>query len=357
MKKILSFIIFLSFSFSYSQKSICELGKEIVIPFVEIYSRNGYLIGVTDKDGVISQNLEEKINASNTHVVTFSHHFFENKEVPIRDFFKFKLFFLKRTVIELDEVIVKKQKNIKYLKLKGYFRSVQMNENKPHYFNDGIVNYYISLKTGKIKTKVVYNRTFEDKHVKQLSTSYHFSIVGVPLFNDLFIKKNLLKKYTLIKESEKTENIALDNKTKGYLNTNEDNFELQLSINSKEDSKKMKLFGMESELDVYNISAIYDKSAKSAFDLKNILFFKEIRSYNLRKNKKENFSKIDSTHEFLLLEKEYVEKIDVSGFDNNYSFISPSKYDHTFWKEIDNKLFQPYPNSLNKAILEMIEIK
>ena len=111
--------MFLSFSFSYSQKSICELGKEIVIPFVEIYSSNGYLIGVTDKDGVISQNLEEKINASNTHVVTFSHHFFENKEVPIRDFFKFKLFFLKRTVIELDEVIVTKQKNIKYLLIKN----------------------------------------------------------------------------------------------------------------------------------------------------------------------------------------------------------------------------------------------
>ena len=232
-----------------------------------------------------------------------------------------------------------------------------MNENKPHYFNDGIISYYVSLKTGKIKTKVIYNRTFEDKDIKQLSKSFHFSIVGVPLFNDLLIKKNLVKKYTLINKSDKDEIIAFDSETKGYLNTNRDNIELQLSINSKENSKKMGLFGMESELEVYNISAIYDKSSKREFDLKNILYSKEIRSYNVRKNKKQDFYRIDATHEFVVLEKEYIEKIDISSFDNNYSFITPSKYSVPFWKEIDNKILQPYPNPLINAILGMTEIK
>ena len=119
----------------------------------------------------------------------------------------------------------------------------------------------------------------------------------------------------------------------------------------------MKLLGMESELDLYNISAIYDSNDKIDFDLTNLIFFKEIRGYNLRKNKKQNFSRIDATHEFFLLEKEYVEKIEDRDFDNNYSFISPSRYDYPFWIKIDNKLFQPYPNSLYNAIQQMTEIK
>jgi hypothetical protein len=355
--KLLILILPFFVSYSYSQKSIYELGKEIPIPFVEIYSETGDLIGVTDKNGVISENLEEKINLSDTHFITFNHPFFENKEIATIDYFKLKVLFLKPIAIELDEVVVAKKENLQYLKLKGYFRSVQMNENKPHYFNDGIVNYYISLRTGKIKTKVLYNRSFEDKKLKQLSGLYHFSIVGVPLFNDLLTYKNILNKYVTSKESDLSEIIISDNKTKGYLNVNNDKLELQFSINSSENPKKMKLFGMESELDLYNISAIYDSTGKINFDLRNILFFKEVRGYNLRKNKKQNFSRIDATHEFFLLEKEYVEKIEDRDFDNNYSFISPSRYDYPFWIKIDNKLFQPYPNSLYNAIQQMTEIK
>jgi len=357
MKEIIYFIIYLSFVSGYSQKRIFEFEKSTPIPFVEIYSDQGDLIDVTIEEGYISQKFEAKINSLNTRNVIFVHPFFENKQISIEEYFNSKIIYLKRNVIELKEVVISNKKGIKYLKLKGYFRSVQMNENRPHYFNDGIVNYYISLKTGKIKSKVLYSRSLEDKSIKQLSGLYHFSVVGVPLFNDLLIYKNILNKYSLNNQSDKSKSILFDNSKKGFLNTNNDNIELQLSINSKEDSKKMKLLGMESELDLYNISAIYDSSDKIDFDLNNLIFFKEIRGYNLRKNKQQNFSRIDATHEFFLLEKEYLENIDDNNFDNNYSFIYPSRYDYSFWLKIDNKLFQPYPTSLSKAIQQMTEIK
>ncbi|MBP6755450.1 MAG: hypothetical protein KA210_04820 [Bacteroidia bacterium] len=357
MKEILYLIIYLSFASSYSQKQIYELEKQIAIPFVEIYSDEGDLIDVTNEEGYISRNFEAKINFLNTRNVIFVHPFFENKQISIEEYFNSKIINLKRNVIELKEVVISKRRGIKYLKLKGYFRSVQMNDNKPHYFNDGIVNYYIPLRTGKIKTKVLFNRSFEDKSLKQLSGLYHFSVVGVPLFNDLLIHKNILNKYSLNKESDKSESIMSDNKTKGYINTSNNNLELQLSINSKEDSKKMKLLGMESELDLYNISAIYDSSDKIDFDLTNLIFFKEIRGYNLRKNKRQNFSKIDAIHEFFILEKEYIENIDDNDFNNNYSFIYPSRYYYPFWIKVDNRLFQPYPTTLSKAIQQMTEIK
>lgn len=357
MKEILYLIIYLSFVFSYSQKRIYELEKQIAIPFVEIYSDAGDLIDVTNEQGYINQNFEAKINSLSTRNVILVHPFFEIKQMSIEEYFNSKIINLKRNVIELKEVIISNKRGIKYLKLKGYFRSVQMNDNKPHYFNDGIVNYYISLKTGKIKSKVLYNRSFEDKNLKQISRLYHFSVVGVPLFNDLLIHKNIINKYSFNKESDKSKSILFDNKTKGYLNTNNDNLELQLSINSREDSKKMNLLGMESELDLYNISAIYDSNDKIDFDLTNLIFFKEIRGYNLRKNKKQKISRIEATHEFFLLEKEYLEDIDDKHFNVNYSFIFPSSYDSPFWVEIGNKLYQPYPTSLLNSIKLMKEIK
>lgn len=356
MKYRLVLFFFISFNYLlFSQEFHDQVSNE-KISFVEIYSNNGDLIGVTDENGFVGENLKDKIIISKTKTITISRQFFENKELEINEFLKTKIIFLKRNIIELQEVIVAKPKNAKYLKLKGYYRSVQINENKPHYFNDGIVNFFVSLKTGRIKAKVLCNRAFEDKSIKQLSKSYNFSIVGVPLFSDLISKENLLKKYNLIDDKGKITVIdKIKNQIKGYITKTNDNAELQLSIYSIEEPKIMKLLGMESKLETYNISAVYANNDN--FGLKNILFFKEIRSYSLRKNKKDSFTQIDATHEFYLLEKEYVDKIDENNFDNNYSFIAPSKYDTFFWKEIDNELYKPYPESLNNAIMNMEEIK
>lgn len=353
-KLVLFFFIGLNFHlFSQEFRDQSSNGK---ISFVEIYSSNGDLIGVSDENGLLNQNLKNKIISSSTKIITISRQFFENKELEINEFLKTKTILLKRNVNELQEVVVVNPKNAKYLKLKGYYRSVQINENKPHYFNDGIVIFFVSLKTGKIKTKVLSNRAFEDKSIKQLSKSYNFSIVGVPLFNDLIIKEDLLKKYNLIEDKSKINVIdKIKNETRGYITSTNDNTELQLSIYSIEEPQITKLFGMESELETYNISAVYNNNGN--LGLKNLLFFKEIRSYNLRKSKKDSFTQIDATHEFYLLEKKYVDKIDENDFNNNYSFIAPSKYKSVFWKEIDNELYKPYPESLNNAIMNMEEIK
>lgn len=356
MKYKLVLFFFIGFnSFLFSQEFRDQSSNE-KISFVEIYSSKGDLIGVSDQNGLLNQNLKDKIITSNSKIITISRQFFENKELDINEFLKTKIISLKRNVIELQEVNVSKPKNSKYLKLKGYFRSVQINDNKPHYFNDGIVIFFVSLKTGKIKTKVLSNRSFEDKSITQLSKAYNFSIVGVPLFNDLIIKENLLKKYNLIEDKSKISVIdKIKSKTRGYLAKTNDNTELQLSIFSIEEPQIMKLFGMESKLDSYNISAVYSNIGD--LGLKNILFFKEIRSYNLRKSKKDSSIQIDATHEFYLLEKKYVDKIDENDFNDNYSFITPSKYQSVFWKEIDNELYKPYPKSLYNAIMNMEEIK
>ncbi len=57
-----SIILFLlSISASYCQHKIKETFSEKFVPFVEIYSEKGDLIGVSDINGVISLELEKKI--------------------------------------------------------------------------------------------------------------------------------------------------------------------------------------------------------------------------------------------------------------------------------------------------------
>ena len=67
------------------------------------------------------------------------------------------------------------------------------------------------------------------------NTDQFIFTLGLDYYNiDTTTNEDIINKYSFNKESDKSKRILFDNKTKGYLNTNNDNLELQLSINSKE---------------------------------------------------------------------------------------------------------------------------
>ena len=135
-----SYLIFLIFSFfSYSQQVIKETSTSENIPFVEIYSDKGDLIGLSDENGVISPELNNKIYLSDSKNITFSHFSFEKKVVPIEYYKNLTFLTLTSTSTILKEVIISNNYKKKYLKLKGCFRSSQINEDRVQYFIDGIV--------------------------------------------------------------------------------------------------------------------------------------------------------------------------------------------------------------------------
>ena len=160
-------LILLSLSSIYSQHKIKETFSEKFVPFVEIYSEKGDLIGVSDINGVFSSELENKIDNSKATNLTFVNSSYITSELSIEQFKNSPIISLNRIAIELDEVVIMKPKTYKYLKLKGYFRSLQINEDRPHYFIDGIAEIFISLKSGKIKMKIISNRSFENKSINQ----------------------------------------------------------------------------------------------------------------------------------------------------------------------------------------------
>lgn len=351
-------MILLSFSSIYSQHKIKETFSEKFVPFVEIYSEKGDLIGVSNINGVISSELENKIYNSNATNLTFVNSSYITSELSIEKFKNSPIISLNRISIELDEVVIMKPKTYKYLKLKGYFRSLQINEDRPHYFIDGIVEMYISLKSDKIKMRIISNRSFENKSINQLSPTYFFMVAGVPVFNEFASFKNLNNEYNL-KIVNNLKTTILDKETnleKGTISTLDNNSNLQLEIISTLKPKIMKAFGMETDYNNYTINSIYENSENQKINLENIIYFKEIRSYDIKRKQKDKFQKVESTHEFYLLEKEYVNELESKQFDDFYTFKRPSKFEEKYWDKVDNKYFQPLPKSIEKYIEENLKL-
>lgn len=350
-----SIVIFLlSLSSTYSQHKIKETFSEKFVPFVEIYSEKGDLIGVSDINGVISSDLENKIYNSKATHLTFVNSLYITFELSVEKFKNSPIISLNRIAIELDEVVIIKPETYKYLKLKGYFRSIQINEDRPHYFIDGIVEFYISMKSNKIKMRIISNRSFENNSINQISPTYFFMVAGVPVFNEFTSFKNLNNEYNL-KTEDSLKAIILEKNTnivKGTISNLDDNSNLQLEIISELKPKIMKLFGMETDYNSYTINSIFETSSNQKINLENLIYFKEIRSYDIKRKQKDKFQKVEATHEFYLLEKEYVNKLESKQFDNFYTFKRPSNFVDKYWGKVDNKYFQPLPKSVEKYIEE-----
>jgi hypothetical protein len=321
------------------------------VSFVEIYSENGSLVGVSDKNGFISDELIKEIERSNKKV-TFVHSNYKNYIVDTRLIEKISNIFLTPIYIKLNEVVITRPHKNKYLKLTGYFRSVQSNEKKPHYFIDGLVSYFINLESGKVKMTILSNRSLDNKNIKQLSDRYYFLLAGVPSLNEYLTYSNLSKEYSMneIKQGD----IKIKNKEGqalvGSIVASREISNLQLEVISNQNPKIMKFLGMESHLNRYIISSVYSTPEINDVGFDNILYFKEIRDYDIRKKKKDNFTKIEAIHEFFVIEKGYINNIDAKKFDDFYTFKLTSSYKYIFWNKIDNKLFQPIPKSLELFI-------
>lgn len=353
MFRLESFIILFCcpFFICYSQISVKDSLSLGSVSFVEIYSENGSLVGVSDKNGFISDELIKEIERSNKKV-TFVHSNYKNYVVDTRLIEKLSNIFLTPIYIKLNEVVITRSHKNKYLKLTGYFRSVQSNEKTPHYFIDGLVSYFINLESGKVKMTILSNRSLENKNIKQLSNRHYFLLAGVPSLNEYLRYSILSKEYSM--NEKKQGDIKIKNKEGhalvGSIVASREISNLQLEVISNQNPMIMKFLGMESHLNKYIISSVYSTPEINDVGFDNILYFKEIRDYDIRKKKKDNFTKIEAIHEFFVIDKGYINNIDAKKFDDFYTFNLTSSYKYIFWNKIDNKLFQPIPKSLELFI-------
>jgi hypothetical protein len=321
--KFLIFSIFLYFSCGYSQISIIDNQTKEKIGFVDIYDQNDVFIGSTNDKLFIDNELKNRI-LKQSNFVTIKAAFYEQRKLVIDDFINLKEIFLVKKVYQLDEVIVQNDRNKKYLKITGYYRSTQLNNDVLQYFNDGIVEYYIDLKTNKITPRSTTNRAFENKNIKQITKNFHFSIVGIPNINRLNKKKIVSSKIS--KENQLIKKVYVHNDSTSV--------------------KEMSFFGIKSILKDYSTTLIFNDTLTNH----NLLYFKENSKYNIKSKKETKYTNIEAIHEFYVTNVDYVNKSEKQNC-RFYVFDRNKKYDYQFWKKIDNIV---YDNENSSQKLEII---
>lgn len=355
MKKKYFSILFLlnSFVLVYSQQVIKDSLSLENIPFVEIYSDKGDLIGVTDKEGVLSSDLNAEIIKSNTSTVTFVHSTFKDKVLTIDWFKNNPVVILNPIVIALNEVVIVAKPNAyKYLKLKGYFRSIQIMSDIPLYYMDGIVDYYIVPDSDKVIMKIMSSRSFENKESAKLDPKYFPIIAGVPSFENFLDYKVLSSGYDL-KNGEKETKLVFDKKEgieKGFLSKANDNSVFQFELIALNNPKKAGFLGIELQYNNHIVNAVYDTNDYSNIGLDNLIYSKETKLFHYKIKKNGDLTKVDVTYEFFLLDKDFVNEKTSKGSDSFYKFKKESSHQDNYWEHINNALFQPLPKSLEKYI-------
>lgn len=320
-----------------------------------MYSEKGIILGTTDYDSEISIVQLNKIINKGIKQLYFHHNNYKDKKITIEQFLNSDNISLIPLEIEkpniLDEVMLFSKSNKKYIKFTAYFRNIQFNNSQPQYYMDGIVDYYISNKNGKAKICVLQNRSLKDNTIKQIDEKglvrLTFNIAGVPNFEDLIDLEKIKKEHQVHKIGNNF-SINKEGLEIGKIETTTDNMFLNLEIHSPENPKVMKLFGTESILKNYSVNAIYNTN-ESLDILKDLLYLKEYREYDIKQNKEELYTHINCINEVFVIDRELTDDEPTSK-DSFYSFIDESNYDQPFWQNINNAHITQIPQTVEQFI-------
>lgn len=361
MKKIYLVLLFLLTFPVLSQKTVTDSLSKKVISFVEMYSEKTDIIGVTDRNGEISEEQITTINKANIKQVNFRHNNYQSKSVTLKELQMTNnitlVSFQINGINDLEEVIVYSNKK-KYIKLTAYFRNIQFNNKQPQYYMDGIVEYYISTKTGKETINILQNRSLKDFNIKQIDEKelirLNFNIAGVPSFGNFIDYQKLGKEYT-INDLNDYFLVKKDDLEIGIIRKADQNTFLEMEIYSKKNQKVMSVFETESILENYTVSAIYRKNRNiNNNKLKDLMYFKEYREYNIKQKRDIVFTHIDCINEVYIIDKEYTD-LKAKSKSDFYSFISNSNYSDNFWEKTGNNYITAVPKSVELFIEKKLE--
>ena len=152
-----------------AQIQILDAEKHIPIPYVEIYSSDGDLIGLSDNKGMVSSDYIEIIRQLEKDYISFNHISYNEIIIPNDDFDLLQTIKMTPKLFTLDEVQViarKKARKKEYIKIDAYYRSFQINDDIVKYYEEGMVSYYLSSDATKVWHVVSENRSFINKNLK-----------------------------------------------------------------------------------------------------------------------------------------------------------------------------------------------
>lgn len=197
-----------------------------------------------------------------------------------------------------------------YVRMKGYYRSYQHNDSTLKYFVDGIVEYYINLKNGKVDLNKYARRNLRNNSLVSQDRKRAFSYNDQGAFRPwpegkTFIE--LCRKQYALKDSLGMQYIMLGDKPIGRITKNNT---CQIEINLIPTYKNLthNIFGFTQEDLKDDFVESYQLSPEDYYSFKDLLSQKTDKSYLFSYKKDTHKQLIHVITELYITEKEYVAK-------------------------------------------------
>jgi len=348
-------ILFLATSLK-GQVSLLDSVTNEPIVGANVYSSDGLLLGVSDINGIMGKSI---LNTPSPDKILIQHVSYNNKEISFQTWNQSRTILLTPRTIQLDSVVVKTKNNYDYVVLKGYFRTYDLSNNKPKYFYDGIIEFYIPLKNGKkVYHKLLAYRLFANQEalnefVQLFGKKFLDSPKIFPLKQESYMNY-LPKDYELIDTGDKIA-IMRNGLSMGFVQkTKAGNTQLYFDKVPPQSKISRSLFGIKGEQYRGLILENYAGTNIKNPSLANLI--SRIRSTvgAVQRKKGNGFIPMETFEEFYVLDRTYLLKNDVDRLKNTFKksiwLDEKSSYSENFWTDLDRYGIPPLPSHISKQL-------
>lgn len=362
--KLLISLVFSQLYTAQAQVFFLDSVSQLPIPAVNIYHSEGNLIGFTNKDGLLEFIPEVKNQNLKSATITAQHLSYGTKTIRIIN--EQQIVKLSPKTNQIKEINLA-QPSADYVSLKGYYRSLETFNLRHKAYSDGIVEFYIPLRKGKIKYRLIDYRIYRDSAVVDDYNDKMGPFFQAPRVVDLYagLLADRLKKIEVIESSNTDRKLLKKGVEVGNIIISEKGETARLYIDHvlPDSSYLEKIFRIEAKIrkDVsienYTLRPFESLSPK---DLRSVY---QAISGSIKRKAEHGHIPYEVINEFYVIERSFLsreeyKKIDTDLIRNIYKIQPKSKYTHAFWEGLDTSGISVIPKNLTSQLgrnLQLVE--
>lgn len=345
-------LLVLTYQTVYSQIKIVDSQNGSPIAFAHVILKNAVIGTSSNLNGEIVLKDFAKSNIDDSEILTIQHIAYDNFEITFGELKNNATIRLNERTILLNEVTVGSNQKTDYIVLKGFYRSYQLNNNTLKYYTDGIVEYFIPVKSNDFSFKLLEYRSFRNKKLleskRNSSVSFEMVTAGVPYIEAGVLLNEIKSRYT-INDLGDNKAILVSNTKIGYIQENLINKSLLISIDkiAPKPEKVYSFFGNTSRIQNILITENYKSTDFNLLSKDQLESRKEYRKLYFKSKKDIAEELIESVHEFYTFKVSYITKKQFKTIktEKHTGLRESNSYSSEYWKEIVQLYHLPPLNS------------
>ena len=315
------------------------------ISYAQILNNKGAVVGTTDIDGNLPQDLNDEI-------VTIQHIAYNPESVKSSLFKEDTPIYLNPIEYQLNAVTVT-VKNREYIHLKTYFRSYQLNDSCMKYFRDGYLDFFIDTKHKNAERLAIKIRNFQNDSLMDMDKERANTLVDkyiyTPGLDGLTLMETLKKEGWKFTADSIDSRLRLNEMVGGAIRIDTMQRVLRVEYDVLTTKKKTPktLFGYTTRLENYyqTENYIYNPEYQSYMDLINRKSYRKL-FFSHKKDAKEQM--IEIFDELYVLDHEYITKDEMKQYKKTLKLKSNNP--QVEWN-IDSTIVTPLAPQLEHILI------